>query len=182
MECFPDIPVEALMNALQIVMKNNVFTFGDTTWKQLTGTAMGTPPAPPWATFYYALLESNFLPRFSQNLVMYKQFIDDVIGIWRITNPATNTMTWESFKAHMNHDDYKLKWVVSTPASTVNFMDLTISIQGNKLAFTLYEKPSNLHLYIPSHSCHPPGLLAGMIHGMIHRIYSLCSDDRNKLA
>jgi hypothetical protein len=27
-ERFPDIPVEALMEALQLVMKNNIFTFG----------------------------------------------------------------------------------------------------------------------------------------------------------
>jgi hypothetical protein len=62
-------------------MKNNIFTFGDTIWKQRTGTAMGTPPAPPWATLYYVLHENDFLPRFEDNLPLYRRFIDDVFGI-----------------------------------------------------------------------------------------------------
>ena len=37
---------EALMDALNVKMKCNNFTFGDTTWLQIQGTAMGTPPAP----------------------------------------------------------------------------------------------------------------------------------------
>lgn len=181
-EQFPDIPVEALMEALQLVMKNNIFTFGDTTWKQRTGTAMGTPPAPPWATLYYALHENDFLPRFEENLPLYRRFIDDVFGIWQVTDHATNDTTWNSFKCTMNHEAYQLKWIVSDLDMKVDFMDLTISIKGERIHTTLYEKPSNLHLYIPSHSCHPPGLLAGVVHGMIFRIYTLCSDDQDKHA
>ena len=179
-EQFPDIPVDALMEALRLVMKNNIFTFGDTYWRQMTGTAMGTPPAPPWATLYYALLENDFLPRFKDNLTLYRRFIDDVFGIWHITNITNNAATWDKFKTAMNDENFALTWIISDPATTVNFMDLTISLRGDKIHLTLYEKPSNLHLYIPPHSCHPPGLLAGVVHGMIFRIYSLCSDDQDK--
>ena len=38
---------EALIAALKLVMLNNIFSFGDMTFKQLNGNAMGTPPAPP---------------------------------------------------------------------------------------------------------------------------------------
>ena len=38
---------EALIAALKLVMLNNIFCFGNMTFKQLNGTAMGTPPAPP---------------------------------------------------------------------------------------------------------------------------------------
>ena len=41
---FSTIPTDALAEPLAIVMKNNVFRFGDTFWHQKTGTAMGTPP------------------------------------------------------------------------------------------------------------------------------------------
>jgi hypothetical protein len=53
------ITVEALIEALGIVMRNNVFTFGDVTYKQDRGTAMGTRPAPMWANLYMSINEDT---------------------------------------------------------------------------------------------------------------------------
>jgi hypothetical protein len=64
----PDVPVEALCSALRIVMRCNIFYFGDTTWRQISGTAMGCPPAPPWANTFFGLFEAIFLPIFQDNL------------------------------------------------------------------------------------------------------------------
>ena len=50
-------PAEAMEKALALVMRNNVFSFEDTEFTQLNGTAMRTPPAPPYATLYYAAHE-----------------------------------------------------------------------------------------------------------------------------
>ena len=44
----------ALIAALKLVMRNNIFRFGDCWFKQKTGTAMGTPPSPPGATIFYS--------------------------------------------------------------------------------------------------------------------------------
>ena len=38
---------EALIAALKLVILNNIFSFGNMTFKQLNGTTMGTPPANP---------------------------------------------------------------------------------------------------------------------------------------
>jgi hypothetical protein len=42
---FSNVPAEALIEALEIIMTLNVFMFGDTTWIQDRGKAM--PPPPP---------------------------------------------------------------------------------------------------------------------------------------
>ena len=55
---------EALTAALRLVMQNNIFRFGNSWFKQKTGTAMGTPPAPPWATIFYFLHEDILLDGF----------------------------------------------------------------------------------------------------------------------
>ena len=73
---------EALIAALKLVMLNNIFSFGDMTFKQLNGTAMGTLPTPPYAMIYYGLHESTLLPNHRQHVIFYKRFIDDVFGIW----------------------------------------------------------------------------------------------------
>ena len=44
----------------------------------------------------------------------------------------------------------------------LNFMDLVIYKEGNKLLTNLFEKPMALFLYLPPHSAHPPGVLIGM--------------------
>ena len=95
---------EALIAALKLVMLNNIFSFGDMTFKQLNGTAMGTPPAPPYATIYYGLHETNFLPKHNKHVIFYKRFIDDVFGIWLPhPNPQTDARLWDRFKNSMNN-------------------------------------------------------------------------------
>ena len=131
-------------------MTMNIFTFGDLTLKQLNGTAMGIPPAPPYATIYYGIHEEKFLKKYSHRVIYYRRFIDDVIGIWS-PNPNTQTddIEWNSFQDTMNTFP-GLTWEFSERAKTVDFMDMTISItNANKIEITLFEKKMNLHLYIP---------------------------------
>ena len=174
-----EVPARAVMAALKIVMRNNIFQFGDLFFRQRTGTAMGAPPAPPWATIYMAVAENEFLPSFDDNLLFYRRFIDDVIGIWIDDG---NQAKWQQLQAEINDEYFELEWEVSSLSKRVNYMDLTISIDQGKIHTTLYEKPNNLHLYIPPHSCHPPGVLQGMVFGCIHRIYTLCSDPADQHA
>ena len=158
-------------------MTNNFFSFGDTTWHQQTGTAMGTPPAPPYATIYFAIREETLLEHFAANLFLYRRFIDDVLGAWTITDPATDDATWERFQQAMNDDDFEIEWDINARTRRVNFMDLTITLDdNNRFSTTLFEKALNLHLYIPPHSAHPPGVLNGLVMGMLYRINTLCTD------
>jgi hypothetical protein len=165
-----------LIDAIKIVFRNNVIQFGDTYWRQISGTGMGISPAPPWATIFYALHENTFLPLWSTHLIFYKRFIDDVFGIW-VPHPCPeqDTTLWNSFQNTMQQW-HGLEWEFTALSNTCNFMDLTITITNSgHLTTTLYEKPQNLYLYIPPHSAHPPGMLSGLIHGNILRIHRLCS-------
>ena len=60
-----EYPQDAVRAGLRLIMTMNLFTFGDLTLKQLNGTTMGTPPAPPYATIYYGIHEEKFLPTHS---------------------------------------------------------------------------------------------------------------------
>lgn len=173
-------PADAVGSALSLIMRNNVFTFGDMHFKQLNGTAMGTPPAPPYATIYYGIHENSFLDKYKDSLLFYRRFIDDVVGIW-LCHPDRNEdqRLWSKFQHEMNA--YKgLTWEFSSLSLNVDFMDLTLSIHDNRTVTTLFEKPLNLHLYIPPHSAHPPGLLPGIVYGTLFRIFTLCSDSKDK--
>jgi hypothetical protein len=168
-------PCDALIEALDLVFRNNYFKFGDLYCKQISGTAMGTPPAPPYATVTYGRHEDVMLPRWRIELFFYKRFIDDVLAIWLLLPDVTiNAQRWAEFKADMNGWN-GLEWVCEEPTTVVNFMDLTIRIVDGKLQTTIYEKAQNLYLYIPPHSSHPKGVLTGLIFGQVLRIRRLCS-------
>jgi hypothetical protein len=80
----PDsFPKEFFLETLKIVMNNNIFSFGDTYWQQLQGTAMGTPAAPLYSIITYGYYENTqILNTFQQNLVYCKRYIDNIFGIW----------------------------------------------------------------------------------------------------
>jgi hypothetical protein len=109
---FQHIPAEALIEALDIVMHNNIFTFVDVTYKQIRGTAMGTPPSPIWANLYMSINKDTFIQQFNPNLTFYKTFIDKVLGLWTITATATNDATSESFSLHLNSELFELEWII----------------------------------------------------------------------
>ena len=135
---------------------------------------MGISPAPPWATIFYALHEQHFLPLWSQHVVYYKLFIDDVLGIWSPhCCPTHNAELWNNFKSCMQNC-HSLEWVFTSPSLTCNFMDLTLSLTNNRVHTIIYEKKHNLYLYFPPHSAHPSGTINGFIFGHILRLLCLC--------
>ena len=175
---FAGIPTNALAEALAIVMRNNVFQFGDTFWHQKTGAAMGTPPACNYATIFFACHEHKIIRKFKPNLMLYKRYIDDIFGIWIPTGPTTeDNLRWNAFKEAID-GFHGLKWIFSDRVKSVDYLDLTISLSpdATKIKTTLYEKELNLYLFIPPHSAHAPGVLTGLVLGNCYRIHTLCSE------
>ena len=167
-----------LIRALEIVMCNNIVRFGDVYARQISGTAMGKPPAPAWATIFEGIHEITFLPKWDKNLLCYKRFIDDVWAIWLPdANPTTDAQLWKEFQAEVNNN-HGLEWEFTERSSSAIFLNLTTTTTTDgSIKTALYEKPMALYLFIPPHSAHPPGVLAGHIFGDILRIFRLNSDE-----
>ena len=145
------------MEAMTLIMRNNLFCFGDTFWKQISGVAMGAPPACCIAMIYYFIHESNLLPSFSTELQFYRRYIDNVLGIWyHGTNRALDQTRWAAFK--QSTDFGNLQWIVNNPSPSVHFLDLTISKKYNKIITKVYDKPGNPYSYLPGHFCYAPGV------------------------
>ena len=161
-------PKEFFLETLRIVMNNNIFSFGDTYWQQLQGTAMGTPAAPLYSIITYGYHENTqILNTYQRNLIYYKRYIDDIFGVW-IDSPNT---TWEDFKETLNQFG-QLRWNIEDRTTSTNFLDLHISINNDKIETKTFQKPLNLYLYIPPTSAHPSSCFKGLITGEIIRYWS----------
>ena len=100
-----------LMDALRLIMTNNVFQFGDKYWIQKVGTEMGAPPTPIWATIFFGIHEVTVLAQFGDKLQLYRRFIDDVLGIWLVDpDPDEDHQQWTLFVA-LIQDYYGLEWI-----------------------------------------------------------------------
>jgi hypothetical protein len=165
-----NFPVNLFLEILELVMYNNIFTFSDTYWLQLTGTAMGTPVACAYATVTFGQFENSVILRdFKQHLLYYKRYIDDIIRVW--LPPENNDITpWNSFKEKLNSWG-QLKWKIQEPSKRTIFLDLELQIQNSYISTKTFQKDMILYLYIPPMSAHLPSCFKGLITGEVRRYW-----------
>ena len=77
-------PTDRIIQVVDHILRNNVFKFEDRIFKQIFGTAMGTPMARSVAILFMAWLEKRILagspvPIQEDN---WRRFIDDIIMLW----------------------------------------------------------------------------------------------------
>ena len=183
----PNFPCNLLLPALEIVMRNNVFSFGNTTWLQQTGTAMGTPCACMLASIYFAYHERTYLlPKYSNNIIFYRRFIDDVFCLWKpdYSLPFSDKIQFEHFQTDVNNFG-QLRWEFSPLSMTTTFLDLTVTLLPNPHPtqdnffyphFKTFQKPNNLYLYLPPHSGHPPGTIRSLVFGLLKKYWAQNTD------
>jgi len=139
------IPTKAILDALELVMRNNIMKFGDTHFLQLIGTAMGTPVAVMFANLYFGFHEKNkLIPKYQRNLKRLQKhfrFIDDVFGIWL----GNTDEEWEQMKRDYN-DFGILKWDFTIPATSVDFFNnMDREWQDSDKDLPKTESPISLH-------------------------------------
>ena len=161
---------EHLLTALTLVMKNNLFAFGDTYWKQISGVAMGTPTACMLATIYYGIHENTHLiPKYKRNIPFLKRFIDDMIGVFLVYDDS-DLEKWKEFQNDLPYG--KLTWGTEKLTRHVDFLDLTITVADNGIITTrTFQKKMNLYLYIPPHSAHSKKLFSSIIYSTLRRYW-----------
>ena len=160
---------------LSFVMGHGYCQFDGKFFKQVKGTVMGTPVAPPYSNIYVAecleaavkaarLLSGDHWPD------IYKRFIDDGFFVWE-HDEASLLVFLNQLNTHLGN--IRLTWQYSQ--SSIDYMDLTVTkcMAGAdsvvSLKVTTYQKPHNQYMYIPYHSFHRRGVFKGFIKAELQR-------------
>eukprot|EP00984_Skeletonema_dohrnii_P010740 scaffold4215_cov128-Skeletonema_dohrnii-CCMP3373.AAC.1 len=162
-------PSDVILDALNVVMRNNIAQFGDCFFKQLCGTAMGTSVAVIYASLYYGWHEkTKLLPTYNEFILDLSRFVDDMCVLW-----LGSYSDFLNFKRDV--DDYGiLRWTMEEPSNTAIFLDLDITISNDGVISTkTYQKPMKLYLYIPPHSAHMRGMMRGIVYGELKRYLAM---------
>ena len=117
-------------------------------------------------------------------LAYFKCNLDNILGIWLAhPDPAENAAQWAKFQTVIN-DHHGLEWEFTPLSKTdVVYMDMSLSIWEGKIHSKLYKKKLALHLYIPSHSVHPPGVNAYGANsvGFFHQLCTELADIQHEI-
>ena len=157
-----------------MILKSNALRSGNQYYRQITGTAMGTPMAPNYANFFMNNFEQNLLHDYSQKTglspLVWFGFIDDIFFIW--TGNKDSLDHFISFTRNYSKSKNmksKIKFNIHLSTNEVHFLDVTISLKDGKLTTTLFTKPTDSHLYPNTSSCNPSYVLKNTPKGQFIR-------------
>ena len=130
------IPSSDLVNMAEFVLKNNYLEFDSKVKKQISGTAIGTKSAPPYACIFMDKVEREFLEAEDIKPWVWLRYIDDIFFIW---TEGENKL--ESFLQRLNTFHPNLKFTHEKSKTSVNFLDVVVRINGDKFETGLYRNP-----------------------------------------
>ena len=166
----PKFSLEAVKDAMIMIMRNNVFEWGAMYFLQLLGTAIGTLAAVMWATIHFAYNEVHqLIPVHGVRLFYFKRFIDNIFGVWT----GNVTTDWQAFYDDVN-DFEVITWDIEAnpPSRSVNFLGLILTIEDQTIVTKNFQKEMDLFLYLSASSAHPQGCLKGAIYILISRYFA----------
>ena len=70
------------MELVEVVLKNDIFTFKETNLKQKWDTAIGTKFAPPFSILFMAKLEEEILSEIELKQYLWWRYLDDIFFRW----------------------------------------------------------------------------------------------------
>ena len=84
------VPTEDIIKMADFVLKNNLSEFDCKFYQQISGTAIGTKFAPPYACIFMDFIETEFLKTQAIKPWLWKRFIDDIFFIWTDSEESLN--------------------------------------------------------------------------------------------
>ena len=146
------VPSLVIKQLTMLVLSSNVFRFGNQIYKQIKGTAMGTPMAPNYANLFMDKFETELIRDFEQKHgvkpFLWYRYINDIFFIWTAGEDSLKTFInfAQDYSKNTNMES-NIKFEVNS-TSSVNFLDVTVRNNNGNLVTTLYTKPTDAHLYL----------------------------------
>ena len=162
----PETPL--LIQLARLVFENNYLSseFCPDIFHQKFGIAMGTPFSVTVANAFMYHHEKDIVDHYSQYLILYKRFIDDIFAIW--CGPKDTLL---EFLGALSSKDQRIQLTHCISELSISFLDLFLYRDGSSsvLQFSTFQKPLNKYLYIPFESFHPSSNKKAFIKGELMR-------------
>ena len=154
-----------ILQLLHVNINNNYFMFGNFTFQQINGTAMGATFSPTVANIFMSTILRDFLQTQQTQPLLITRYIDDIFMIWTDTSDRLT-----SFLTDLNSYHPNLHFTYQQSPDSVDFLDLTI-YKSDTFYFTnildakTFQKQLNLYQYLHFTSNHPQNIYRAIIRG-----------------
>ncbi|XP_069460848.1 uncharacterized protein [Ambystoma mexicanum] len=169
------VPTNFIVELLELALCNNFFTFDETFYLQVSGTAMGAAFAPSLAVIFMSEYEQQFILHtnnpFREKMSWWFRYIDDIIFIWQ-----ENGTSLDNFLKWANDQTSEIQVTLEKSNQSINFLDLTISVKENKLICSLFRKEPDRNTLLHYRSFHPNNLRNNLPFGQFLRLRRNCTE------
>jgi len=155
------------------VLTLNCFSFADDYYKQINGVAMGAKMGPSYANLFVGNIEHQFFNQCNgPKPELYRRYIDDCIGATSSTREDLN-----QFITAVNSFHPALKYTLEISDTSLAFLDIKVSIEGNGLCASVHYKPTDSHSNLLYSSSHPSHVKNSIPYSQFLGLRRLCSGD-----
>ena len=119
--------------------------------------------------------ETKALEKWYLKPLLWLRFIDDIFMVWTHGRDELN-----KFINYLNNIHPKIKFTSENSDTYVNFLDTTVKIDADRSIYTtLYEKPTDTHLYLHYQSAHHKPCHQKGPFGQFLRIRRICTKNKD---
>ena len=171
-----------LKKCLTFICYNYEINVADETYLQTKGCPMGAHFAPPFAIIAMNKIETatlrslkekfNFIPE------IYVRYIDDIL----IGPIEKDSNLPQRILDIFNEENESIKFTIEIPQNTLNFLDMSIEIQSNKIEYSWFEKPCHSQNSLKSDSFVPNHIKKNFVSNYVKRVENRCSNQEKKNA
>ena len=134
-------------------------------FQQISGRAIGTTFAPPYACIFMDQVKSKFLQTQKFQPLVWFRYIDDIFFIW-----THGEKSLKNFMMEFNNFNPNIKFTYEFSEASINFLDLNVKLSNCKLQTSSYAKPTDSHQCLHFKLSHPKHTKRSIVYGQTVRV------------
>ena len=169
----PALPTDDLMDLLHLCLNSTYFQYNGKHYKQLHGTAMGSPVSVVVAEIVMQNIEEQALATYSETLRLWLHYIDDAIT-------AVHKNKKDEFHKHLNKQNNSIQFIKGIKEhGKIPFLDCLVTCKNNTLRTTVYRKLTHTDRLIDQMSYNLTSHKATTVRTLTRRAQIVCDSDNS---
>ena len=162
------LPTDDLMDLLNLCLTSTYFQYNGKHYKQLHGTAMGSPVSVVVAEIVIQNIEERALATYKRTLTLWLRYVDD-------TFTAVDKDEIDDFHEHLNGQNADIQFTKEIEENgKIPFLDYLVTRDNNELRTTIYRKPTRTDRLLDQSPYNPTSHKATTIRTLTRRAQLVC--------